>query len=136
MGGAARDRSGHLTPVSERPKWIIDYLKPECVPVAVWWTYDRGPVEFDWATVLGAMPGASCPARTFGANDNRGAESHLVRFASPPSFEAFQKGVKSMLPGHARLHRVAVENWTGAGWPEYPRCQSSRRSSRRVAGPG
>ena len=95
----------------------MDWLKPHCTPLEVWWTHDRRTVEFDWAGVLGSLPGASFPAKGFGAADNKKATAHLVRFGGVPSYAAFRRGVSALVPGHAAVHRVVVANWAGAGWP-------------------
>jgi Uri superfamily endonuclease len=114
-GGVLKRTGRHLTRRS-RKKWNIDHLKPHCTPVEVWWTHDRRKVEFDWAAVLGSLPGASFPAKGFGAADNTRATAHLVRFDGVPAFAEFRRGVAALVPGHADLHRVAVTNWAGAGW--------------------
>jgi hypothetical protein len=95
----------------------VDYLKPLCAPVAVWWTHERRRVEFDWAGVLAAMPGATFPAPRFGAADHTAAEAHLVWFDAMPSVAGFRRRVNAALPGHAPVYAKAVENWTGRGWP-------------------
>ena len=115
-GGGVRTRTGrHLTRRSKE-KWNIDWLKPYCAPVAVWWTHDRRKVEFAWADVLAALPGASFPAPGFGAADNAGAEAHLVRFDEVPSFGEFRRRVSVVVRDHAHVHRTGVEGWEGSGW--------------------
>lgn len=116
-GGVRRRTHRHLTHPSERPRWNVDFLKPLCTPVAVWWTHDRDKAEFDWAAALAALPGASFPAPRFGAADNRGAEAHLVRFAERPAVTAFRRRVARRIEGHAPVFEVSVEGWGGGGWP-------------------
>ncbi|MBA4191099.1 MAG: hypothetical protein C0467_24200 [Planctomycetaceae bacterium] len=116
-GGVRKRTNRHLTRHSNL-RWNIDHLKPHCTPVAVWWTHDRDKREFEWAQILSSMPGASFPAKGFGAGDNRDAVAHLVHFAELPSFTTFQNGVTDALPGHARISEIGIENWTGSGWPK------------------
>lgn len=106
----------HLTRRSPEG-WNIDHLKPYCTPLEVWWTHDRRKVEFDWADALGSLPGASFPAKRFGAADNPKAVAHLVRFAKVPSVAEFRRTASALVPDHADVHQVVVANWTGAGWP-------------------
>lgn len=116
-GGGVRSRTGrHLTRQTPK-KWNVDWLKPHCAPVAVWWTHDRRKVEFAWADVLAALPGASFPAKGFGAGDNKHAAAHLVRFDAVPAFDEFRRRVSAGVRDHAPVHQVAVENWAGTGWP-------------------
>lgn len=114
--GGVRSRTGrHLTTDTPR-KWNIDWLKPLCTPLAVWWSIERNPVEFDWADVLAQTPGVSFPAPGFGASDNDDAEAHLVRFDLMPSFAMFRRRVLDGMTGHAPVYEKKVENWTGSGW--------------------
>ncbi len=115
-GGVRKRTHRHLTRDSNK-KWNIDWLKPLCTPLAVWWTHDRDKVEFAWADALAALPGASFPAARFGAGDNRKAEAHLVRFGSAPPLEEFRRLAGADVEGHAPVHRKAVRGWSGAGWP-------------------
>jgi Uri superfamily endonuclease len=117
-GGGVRKRTHrHLTETTPR-KWNVDHLKPLCTPVAVWWTHDRDKAEFDWAEILGSMPGSSVPAPRFGAADNKKAEAHLVRFDRMPSITEFRRRVQAAMPCHAPIHAKTVSRWTGRGWPE------------------
>lgn len=114
-GGGVRKRAHrHLTRRSKE-RWNIDWLKPLCTPVAVWWTHDRRKVEFDWARILASLPGASFPAPAFGAADNRAAKAHLVRFDRVPSFTLFRQ--RATAAGHSQVHRKRIESWAGRGWP-------------------
>lgn len=116
-GGGVRSRTGrHLTKWSQE-EWNIDYLKPLCVPVEVWWTQDRVKVEFYWAGLLAEIPGASFPAPGFGAADNPSAEAHLARFDALPSVALFRRLVAQALPGHATVFSKVIEAWAGDGWP-------------------
>ncbi len=113
--GGVRTRTGrHLTPDTKK-KWNIDWLKPHCVPVAVWWAHDRQKVEFQWAEVMASLPGASFPAKGFGAANNKTARAHLVRFVEVPAFEEFQRRVSALALDHADVHRIVVANWAAAG---------------------
>ncbi|QDU21738.1 GIY-YIG nuclease family protein [Urbifossiella limnaea] len=115
-GGVRKRTHRHLTTVTPR-MWNLDHLKPLGTPVAVWWTLDRVKVEFAWAAILAALPGASYPARGFGAADNPKAKAHLIRFDRMPSVTAFRRRVAAALTGHAPIHEKTVAGWTGAGWP-------------------
>jgi Uri superfamily endonuclease len=118
--GGVRNRTGrHLTPGTKK-KWNIDWLKPHCTPLAVWWTHDRRKVEFGWASILGALPGAGCPVKGFGAADNPDGNTHLVRFDELPSLAGFRRRARRYMPDHAGVHGVEIENWAGTGWPALP----------------
>lgn len=117
-GGVRKRTHRHLTRRSMKNKWNIDYLKPLCKPVAVWWTNEVRHVEFDWADLLADLPGATVPARRFGGNDNPAAEAHLFRFDRMPSVAEFRRRVGEAMPGHAPISEKTVENWTGYGWPK------------------
>jgi hypothetical protein len=86
-------------------------------PVAVWWAHERRCVEFAWAGVLAAMPGATFPAPRFGAADDTAAEAHLARFGAMPPVAGFRRRVDAALPGHAEVRETRVENWIGRVWP-------------------
>jgi Uri superfamily endonuclease len=111
-GGVKKRTERHRTRISN-DRWNIDYLKRRCKPVALWWTHDRAKVEFQWAEILGSMPGRSFPAPGFGAADNDGAEAHLVRFAKMPSFAVFRRRVEDAMTGHAPIHRMRIRGWKG-----------------------
>jgi Uri superfamily endonuclease len=115
-GGVRKRTNRHLTRRSNE-RWNIDWLKPRCTPLAEWWTHDRRKVEFDWATMLAALPGADCPAEGFGAADNPDGNAHPFRFDELPSLAGFRRRVRAHTPDHARVHGVEIENWAGTGWP-------------------
>lgn len=117
VGGVRARTNRHLTAVTPKG-WNIDWLKPLCAPVAVWWTHERRHVEFDWADLLADLPGATIPVRWFGGNDNPAAEAHLVRFDTVPPLTAFRGQVARQMPGHAPVHMKVVGNWSKRGWPD------------------
>ncbi|MBA4191998.1 MAG: hypothetical protein C0467_28800 [Planctomycetaceae bacterium] len=116
-GGVWARTNRHLTADTPK-KWNIDWLKPRCTPVAVWWTNERRHVEFDWADLLADLPGATFPVRRFGGNDNPSAEAHLVRFDTVPALATFQRRVQHAMPGHALIHEKTVNRRTRHGWPD------------------
>jgi Uri superfamily endonuclease len=117
-GGGVRARTHRHLTTDTLKKWNIDWLKPRCTPAAVWWTHERRHVEFDWADLLVALPGATCPVARFGGRDNPAAEAHLFRFDDVPSIAAFRRRVAKAMPGHAPIHEIVVKDWCGNGWPE------------------
>lgn len=116
-GGVRARTNRHLTAVTPK-KWNIDWLKPRCTPVAVWWTHERRPVEFDWVDLLADLPGATVPVARFGGRDNPAAEAHLFRFDDVPSVAAFRRRVTRQMSGHAPVGMTGVENWAKRGWPD------------------
>ena len=107
-GGGVGKRIGRHCNRRSKERWNVDYLKPHCTPVAVWWTHDRRRVEFAWAAALGAMPGASFPAPRFGAADNDAAAAHLVRFDRLPGAAEFRPAVAGRGQGHAAVLEAGV----------------------------
>jgi Uri superfamily endonuclease len=73
-GLAARLR--HHTRIAIRKHWHIDYLRPACELINIWFTLDPSGDEHAWANAVARLPGAGVPMRGFGSSDC-GCETHL-----------------------------------------------------------
>lgn len=67
-GGLRARLRHHLAPV-RRPHWHCDYLRPVCVPVAVWFSAGSRHVEHTWAQCLARSGQSTVPLPGFGASD-------------------------------------------------------------------
>ena len=70
--------------------WHIDYLRQEAKVVEVWYLVSDERLECRWYQAAAAMPQAQVPLAGFGSS-GCGCHSHLLYFASTPSFEAFRR---------------------------------------------
>ena len=89
--------------------WHIDYLRQEAEVVEVWYLVSDERLECRWYQAAAAMPQAQVLLTGFGSS-GCGCHSHLLYFASTPSFEAFrrqlgEKGLdlRKMSPGSEEL---------------------------------
>jgi len=89
--------------------WHIDYLRQEAKAVEVWYLVSDERLECRWYQAAAAMPQAQVLLTGFGSS-GCGCHSHLLYFASTPSFEAFrrqlgEKGLdlRKMSPGSEEL---------------------------------
>ncbi len=86
-GGVAARVGRHLR--REKPqRWHLDYLRPFCDVVAIWYVVSGRRVEHRWVAALAAMPGAMPAMTGFGASDHPGA-THLFHFGSMPPLDHF-----------------------------------------------
>ena len=92
-GGLAA-RIQHHRQVASRPHWHIDYLRPACDLVAVWFTAHSARQEHAWAKAVARLPGAGVPLPGFGSSDCD-CETHLVHFDGMPSVGAFRQRVNT-----------------------------------------
>ena len=90
-GGLAARISRHVRP-SKPLHWHIDYLRYKASPIEAWYATGDQKRECAWAHTLSRLPGASIPARRFGASDCR-CSSHLVHFAVSPNVASFAHAV-------------------------------------------
>jgi len=70
--------------------WHIDYLRQEAKVVEVWYLVSDERLECRWYQAAAGMPQAQVPLAGFGSS-GCGCHSHLLYFASTPSFEAFRR---------------------------------------------
>jgi Uri superfamily endonuclease len=102
-GLAARIR--HHRQVASRPHWHIDYLRPVCDLVAVWFTTDSTRHEHSWAEAVARLAGAGMPMPGFGSRDCE-CETHLYHFDGMPSVGAFRQ------PGQVELEAADVTSFS------------------------
>ncbi len=79
--GGLRARLCHHARVAACPHWHLDWLRPHAVLAGCWYSTDGSSLECTWSQSLLHLPGATIPARGFGAADCRcGCAAHLVAF--------------------------------------------------------
>src|SRR5215831_7939825 len=78
-----RGRISHHVRRNGRPHWLIDYFRWNARLESVWY-YSGVHCEHEWASGLGATPGAAAVLRGFGSSDCNCA-SHLFRFRTRPT---------------------------------------------------
>lgn len=79
-GGLKARINHHLRP-SKNPTWHFDYLKPNLMIEAVWFTVGDEPLECSFVKRLSSLPRAKQTMRFFGSSDCLvGCQSHLVSF--------------------------------------------------------
>lgn len=89
-GVAARCR--HHARSAARPRWHIDYLRPECQVLGFWVAYGCERREHAWARALAALPEARLPLAGFGASDCR-CPAHLVWLPERPGEEILRQSL-------------------------------------------
>ena len=92
--GGLASRIQHHRQVAARPHWHIDYLRPACDLVAVWFTTDSTRCEHSWAKAVARLAGAGVPLPGLGSCDCK-CETHLLYFDGVPSIKAFRQRVKA-----------------------------------------
>ena len=107
--GGLFSRVGRHMRGGKKLHWHIDYLRHEAEVVEVWYLDSDERLECRWYQAASAMPQAQVLLAGFGST-GCGCQSHLVYFASTPSFEAFrrqlgEKGLdlRRMPPGSEEL---------------------------------
>lgn len=101
--GGVRARTDHHRNISRRPHWHIDYLRPHLQLLEIWYSFDRGAREHQWAEQLNRLRGATLPFPGFGSSDCR-CPSHFIRLGVKPSFRGFRRRVRREDPGHRPFH--------------------------------
>lgn len=113
-GGVKKRTSRHQTADSSR-MWNLDHIKIIASPVEMWWTEHPKEVELEcpWAMSLAELPGYSCPAPRFGANDcTRKGEccpAHLYHTGRRPSCDSFAEVARQKIPGHGIIFRQRLD---------------------------
>ena len=92
--GGLSARIQHHRQVAARPHWHIDYLRPACDLVAVWFTTDAARQEHAWANAVAQLTGARAPLPGFGSRDCE-CETHLYHFDGMPSVRDFRQHVNT-----------------------------------------
>ncbi len=106
--GGLRGRLQHHLRRGETPHWHVDYFRAVAAVRRVWFRVGEEDLEHAWSKVLGALPGATVPARRLGATDCR-CPAHLFRFATGPSRTAFREAVERERPGGGRVRSWVPE---------------------------
>jgi Uri superfamily endonuclease len=109
-GLAARLR--HHQQISPRPHWHIDYLRPACDLVEVWFTTETVHREHSWAKAVARMPGAEVPMPGFGSSDCQCA-AHLFWLKQRPSLKTFRAHVGTPASRARNLQSNSRENVRG-----------------------
>ncbi len=86
-GGIAARVGRHLRR-DKAMRWHLDYLRPACEVVALWYLLTGQRVEHRWAESLAGLPGAVPAMAGFGASDHPGA-THLFHFDTLPALDLF-----------------------------------------------
>lgn len=86
--GGLRARLNHHAKLANRPHWHIDYLRRVAALRQVWYAVSDARHEHAWAAVLRLLPGATIPARRFGASDCD-CLAHLFHYEHLPDFDGF-----------------------------------------------
>lgn len=81
----------------DRTHWHIDYLRRHAIVAEVWYVVSDERLECSWCRAVAAMPWARIPVAGFGSS-GCGCVSHLVHFASQPSFEGFRRRLGDVKP--------------------------------------
>ena len=106
--GGLNARIAHHMKITERPHWHLDYLRPALDLTEVWFTYDPGHREHQWAGVLATFRHTTIPISGFGASDCR-CKSHLYLIRSKPSARRFREKLHVNLNRHARIFTHKLE---------------------------
>jgi Uri superfamily endonuclease len=100
--GGLKARIAHHIKISKNPHWHLDYLRPALTLKEIWFTYDSGQREHQWAGVLAGIRGATIPFSGFGASDCR-CKSHLTFFDSRPSGDCFRRRLHAAVNPHEKI---------------------------------
>ena len=110
-GGLAA-RIQHHRQVAARPHWHIDYLRPVCDLVEVWFTTDSAHREHSWAKAVARLAGAGVPLSGFGSSDCT-CKSHLFFFTGMPSVRSFQQRVNTPVRLSVSEHAAGYRKLAG-----------------------
>lgn len=91
LGGIVWRLKCHLRGV-RRPHWHVDYLRPYCRLVDIWYSFSSQRRECAWAEAVAGLPGVEMIVPRFGASDCR-CPSHLFYFSVIPLFQAFREAL-------------------------------------------
>jgi Uri superfamily endonuclease len=108
LGGLV-SRVGRHVRGGSRVHWHVDYLRRHAAVAEVWYVISDQRWECSWYRAASAMPQAVVPVAGFGSS-GCGCPSHLVYFASVPSFERFRRKVEGSCLGLRRL-TPGTEDW-------------------------
>jgi Uri superfamily endonuclease len=100
--GGLKARIVHHKRISARPHWHIDFLRAHLQLNEIWYTYDCGHREHQWADVLACARRATVPIPGFGASDC-GCKSHLFWFSSKPSVRSFRNRLQTGIHNHEKV---------------------------------
>ena len=92
-GGVAA-RIEHHRRIATRTHWHMDYLRPACDLIGIWFSTDTASHEHAWADAVARLPGATVPMPGFGASDCA-CDTHLFWFTQPPPVREFRQRVKT-----------------------------------------
>jgi Uri superfamily endonuclease len=82
--------------------WHVDYLRRYAGVAEVWYLVSDLRWECSWYRTASGLPQAVVPVTGFGSS-GCGCRSHLVYFASMPSFEHFRRSLEGSCSGLQRL---------------------------------
>lgn len=100
--GGLKARIVHHKRISTRPHWHIDFLRAHLQLNEIWYTYDCGHREHQWADTFGRLMGATIPMAGFGASDCSCA-SHLFAFTTQPSIHSFRRRLCTQSKVHKKI---------------------------------
>ncbi len=103
--GGLRARVAHHLRHAARPRWHLDWLRPQLQWSAVWYVADPRRLEPLWVAALAALPEAEVALPGFGASDSRSA-SHLYHLSRLPAPADFLLRLRQALPDHPPLSRL------------------------------
>ena len=104
--GGLKARIAHHKSVSHRSRWHIDYLRAAAEICEVWYTYDPGPREHQWAEILAAAKASTMPFPGFGSSDCN-CLTHLYHFKSKPAIASFRRRLRAKINDH---EAIFIEN--------------------------
>jgi Uri superfamily endonuclease len=96
--GGVRARMIHHLASLAAPRWHLDWLRPYSSATGCWWASPgESTLQCLWSQAIAALPGATIPAKGFGASDCQSScPAHLVRLpdgASPTFLSAILQRV-------------------------------------------
>ncbi|MBW2411665.1 MAG: GIY-YIG nuclease family protein [Deltaproteobacteria bacterium] len=100
-GGLAA-RVAHHQRTSHRSRWHIDYLRSATEICEMWYTFDPGPREHQWAETLAAASESTMPFPGFGSSDCN-CLTHLYHFKSKPTIASFRRRLRVRIKDHEKI---------------------------------
>jgi Uri superfamily endonuclease len=100
--GGLKARIAHHRSVSHRSRWHIDYLRAAAEIREVWYSYDPGAREHQWAETLAAAKESTMPFPGFGSSDCN-CLSHLYYFKSKPTIASFRRRLRTKIKDHEKI---------------------------------